>query len=93
MELQLEMELDQTYPSLLDRAIVSANCQSFPSGMIPPVWLSRCGVQSTANLIVGGCLASLDLEMRIMPSSLNSWNAFFRVSLFTASKYESSPWW
>lgn len=75
-----------TYPSLRDCAIVSANCHSFPCGTIPSVCSSRPGVHSVTSFTMVGIFESRLLERTMMPSSSKSWNAFLRVSLFTASK-------
>lgn len=83
--------IEAVYPSLLDRAIVSANCQRFPFGMISPVRSFLPGVQSGASFIVVGVFESLLVDFARIPCCSKSWNALLSVSLFTASKYERSP--
>ena len=78
-------------PSLRELAIVSMKDQRLPSGTIFPVARSLLGVHPLASLIVEGIFLSLLLCKLTMPSSSKSWNAFFSVSLLTASKYERSP--
>ena len=80
-------------PSLRELAIVSMKDQRLPSGTIIPVAGSLLGVHPSASLIVVWIFLSLLLRKMTMPSSSKIWNAFFSVSLLTASKYERSPWW
>lgn len=80
------MRKEQTHPSLLDCAIASANCQSFPFGVMIPVFLSRAGVQLGSSFTVVGTFEPRLLDKTTIPSSSKRWKAFFRVSLFTASK-------
>lgn len=81
------------FPSLRDCAIFSIKSHNLPSGTISPVSGFRRGVHSGDSLVLGGIFEFLLFKTVMIPSSSKRVQAFFRVSLLTASKYERSPWW
>ena len=76
----------ETYPSRLDKAMVSIKSHNLPLGMIPPVSASLSGVHSEASLMLADFFESLAFDCKRMFSSKKSWKAFLSVSLLTASK-------
>jgi len=66
--------------------MASMKFHSLPSDSSSPVLGSRDGVHSGASRARGGDLASRDLTICKMPSSSKRVQAFFNVSLLTASK-------
>lgn len=60
--------------------------------MINPDVGSLSGCQSGEIFVLDGTLGFGLLAIRIIPSSTKRVHAFFKVSRFTDSKYERSPW-